>query len=1010
MKYFGALTLTVQLTTKVGSQEDLLRLFRCNILHLINICAEFESNPHSHGSLLATIRKLMSNLSHIFTNMNEPSNWHTSESEAQHWNNPIDTFIQLLSSRRSTNEWTESVELNHAIEESLNASVPYPQLIQFIQSSSIFNNLVLMFTEIIVEDLTKLQSRKNRMIKVYEIVHEHLYVTTMALINANLVTSLGADDVLYSCINAWINYISMARNVSPHGRMNLSEMFQNLITLMCESKEQTDNFVRGEKVLGILANVFSNDPTLMDYELREQVEAIFVGVSRSGEVDVSRHQWMLQYMNHLVTHEMIDELKELAVCMVDFLQINTLDLCNKLFTNIQSSGISQENSQQYIKVLLQMTNFPLTPIVEEFFSVRMVDFWLDLADAYTNLPSTTLSETGPELATGIFQQVLSIYLPKISLQNKQKVLEDDPDQTTAHEFDDFRAAVSDLMESIWSILGNDKLTNVLITNIGNTSDNVDMFGIEAMSLVLNTLLVDMTLSESPWICDVLESCQFFIQNIVVLFKAGYEQGNNSTVERLIRLDFVRTSSTLLGLLAGYLKQSPARLNLCIDELFKGLEYCTINSSGRDTDFSDKVETLIIKAISLLCDTCRSELSSYLLQIFNVSSSLLAIGANISNFARETLVRSLGFIIESQVDEGPDQQGRYILQIIDILHHFIEQGLNTSTIQPQEQKNYCLCLLTCISELGSALLPVEDSESPSLLQRLAEFQDYWKRDPLQIRAKILALLVQFTDHSEFCGDSGFVEVSCLILGKGLKLCEDEPFFLRFSMSDILSFILTQMPKANISSSLPYYSYLLESLISQHKDHISTQEFDYLFENIFLKYYRSVIADDPDLLQTTISFINSVLDCKPSLIIQSSHWQTFILPEFTTLLSVREKFTIVAITKFWTKLLNNKRYSEADLLAAQAVVNSIGQQVISQTMLGLYHTQRSDLNSYTDLLRAFTAKFPIQTKAWLGNVLPQICANNAAHERFTNKLLVTRGNRAAANVILEWWLECNQLPTL
>lgn len=1009
MKYFGALSLTVQLTTKTSSYEDLLRLFKSNSLHLINICAQFEADPQAYGSLMATIRKLMSNLSHIFTEMNEAQDWDSSETQAQSWNNPIDTFIQLLSSRKSTDQWTESAQLDQLIIEALNASVPYDHLIQFIQSSSILNNLTLMFTEIIVEDLTKLQSRKNRMIKVYEIVHEHLYVTTMALINANLAMALGTDDVLYHCITAWINYISMARNVSPHGRMNLSEMFHNLIKLMCQSNEDTDGFGRGEKILSIFANVFSSDPTLMDYELREQIEAIFVGVSRSGTVDVSAHQWMLQYMNHLVTNEMIDELKELAVCVVDFLQINTLDLCNKLFTNVQAGEINHENSQQYVKVLLQMTNFPLTPIMEEFFSVRMVDFWLDLADAYTNLASESVAAGAPELATGIFQQVLTIYLPKISLQNKQRVLENDSDETSSHEFDDFRSAVSDLMESIWSILGNDKLTNVLILNIGSSSDNVELFGIEAMSLVLNTLLVDMTLSESPWICDVLESCEFFIQNIVSLFKAGYERNNNNAAEREIRLDFVRTSSTLLGLLAGYLKQSPQRLNTSIDELFKGLEHCTV-SQGGSTDFSDKVETLIIKSISLLCDTCRSELGTYLLQLLNVLRTLLAPEADISNFTRETLVRSLGFILESQVEDGPEQQGQYILQVVNILHHFMQQGLNTPTPQAQKQRNYCLCLLTCISELGSALLPVEDLENPEFLQKLGQFQEFWKRDPLEIRTKILGLIVDFLDNPAFRGDSGFVEVSCLILGKGLKLADDEPFFLRFSMSEILNFILNQMPKGNISSSLPYYSYLLESLISQHRDHIAPQEFDYLFENIFLKYYRDVVVDDPDLLQTTINFVNSVLDCKPSLAIQSSHWQSFILPEFTGLLSAREKFTIVAITKFWTKVLNNKKYSQADLAATQAEVNNIGQQLVTQTMLGLYHTQRSDLNSYTDLLRAFTAKFPMQTKAWLSNALPQICANNAAHERFISKLLVTRGNRAAGNVILEWWLECNQLPSL
>lgn len=1002
----------MQITTSVDSPDGQWRLFRANLKYLVDICAQFAANPQALGSLMPTIRKLMSNSSLIFMNLNESQNGNTSD-EDLHWNNPINTFIQMFSHRSSMSleQWSDTTHVNQLIDGAANSPVSYEHLIHFVQSSKLLNNLLLMFTEIIVEDLTKYQLKKNRRTKVYDVVHEHLYISTMALINANLTMKNGADDVLYSCITAWINYISMARNMSPHGRMNLSEMFGNLIELMCESREETDNFVSGERVLGILANVFSNDPTLMDYELREKIEAIFVGVSRSGKADTSKHQWMLQYMNHLVTHDMNDELKELAVCMVDFLQINTLDLSNKLFTNISSTEINQETSQQYVKVLLQMSNFPLTPILEEFFSARMVDFWLDLADAYTNLVPTTISEQGSDLAIGIFQQVLGIYLPKISLMNKQKLMEHDSDEAPVHEFDDFRTAVTDFIESLWSILGNDKLTNVLIANIGSSSgSDVDIFGIEAMSLLLNTLLTDMTLSESPWICDILESSENIIKNIVLLLETGYADAGNNSVEKAIKLDFVRTSSSLIGSLAGYLKQSPARLSTCVDVLFKGLENCTINSNDGNGDYHDKLEALTIKAISILCDTCRSELSSYLLQLFNVLNTILIPGSNVSSFTREKLVRSLGFLIESKVESRPEEQGTYVSQAIDIFNNFIQQVISMPNEQTQEQRNYIHCLLTCISELGSALLPSDESDNSLVLQKLPELRDFWQRDPLQVRAKILNLLLQVLNNPVYSRDSGFVEVSCLIVGKGLKLADDEPFFLKYSMAEILNFVLDQIPKADLPSSLPFYSYLLENLVNQYKDRLTQQEFDYIFDNVFLKYYEGVITNDPDLQQTIINFVNTILDSKPSFAIYSSYWESFVLIEFAKLLSTREKFTIVAITKFWTKVMNNKKYTEADLATTRHQINSIGQQLIYQTMFGLYHTQRSDLNSYTDLLRAFVAKFPMQTKNWLTIVLPQICSNNSAHERFINKLQITRGNRAAANVILEWWLECNQLPTL
>ena len=160
--------------------------------------------------------------------------------------------------------------------------------------------------------------------------------------------------------------------------------------------------------------------------------------------------------------------------------------------------------------------------------------------------------------------------------------------------------------------------------------------------------------------------------------------------------------------------------------------------------------------------------------------------------------------------------------------------------------------------------------------------------------------------------------------------------------------------------------------------------------------------------TIGFVNNVLDVKPGLAIGSKHWTSFILPQFLKLIPSREKFTIVAVAKFWTKLINNKKYNQEELTTVRQQVSSIGGDLVYQIMYGLFHTQRSDLNSYTDLLRALVAKFPIEAREWLVAVLPQICNNPAGHEKFINKLLITRGSRAAGNVILQWWLDCTTLP--
>lgn len=1018
VKYFGALTLTVQLSTNVDSYEILWKIFKANLLHLVKFCSQYVKDSSNSASLLIIIKKLMSNLSLIFTNINEWSNVETSGSSITHWNNPVNTVVLMLSHEEqfSSRNWQDTLETDQLIHHLANSPVPYDKLMLFIKTSEFYNKLALMFTEIIVEDLTKFQSKKGTMNKMYEIVHEHLYISTMALINVNLAEWHVPEDILYNCIGAWINYISMARNVSPYGRMDLSEMFDNMINRMCQSTEATDGFYQAEKILGILANVFANDPIIMGHPQREELEVIFLGVSRTGSANSIKNNWMLQYMNYLVTNERTDDLKELAVCVVDFLLVNTLDMCNKLFTVVSSPKFNGDNLQQYIKVLLQLTNFPLIPVLQEFFSVRMVDFWLDLADCYSNTVAETYTESAPQLATEIFQQVVSIYLPKISLLNKQKAMEAENDDTAMHEFDDFRSAIADLMESLWSILGNDKLTNILITGVGENTlstdgtSSVDIFEVETMSFLLNTLLTDMNLRESPWICDILDSCEFFVGNILMLFQVGCESSADSIVARTLKLDFVRTGSSLMGTMAGYFQQSPSQLSTCVDALFQGLEKCTIAASPADTQLNDKLEVMIIKTISTLCDACRYEISPYLMQFTTVFKTIMRPDSNVSTFTREKLTRSLGYIIEAQVENGPERQAACMLEILSTIESYVQQALTISELPSEQQRGYLHCMLTCISELGTAMIHSSEEENETFVQRVAEFRNYWKLDPLQISSKVLNLLQLVLSNPAYAKDMAFVEVACLILGKALGLPYENPHFLKYSMKEIMEFLLNHISTTDVALALPYYVYLLEKLIKQYKDQLSPQDFDFLFENFFLQYYQSAILHDPDLLQTTINFVISVLDSKPGLVVHGAYWTSFLLPEFIKCLSAKERFTIVAVTKFWCKVINNKKYIREDNELTRHQFVLIGQEVVYQTMFGLFHSQRSDLSSYTDLLRTTMAKLPLQTPKWLAAALPAISKNNAAHEKFISKLSVTRGSRAANNVILEWWLSCNALPSL
>ncbi|CDO96119.1 unnamed protein product [Kluyveromyces dobzhanskii CBS 2104] len=1002
--YFGALTYTVQLISCLHNENQLWIIFRGNLIHLTRMIVRYTSNPDGSSNLLVAITKLMSNLSFIFLTVNSEASGPDSN-KLPAWRNPVNTCLKLLQHCNESNlqEWnTENSEIfERLIPSCLNEDVQYAELIKYISSSAPLNKLLLLFTRVIVEDLNKFQSKKNSLSNVYEMVHNHLYISTMAILNFNLenMTSSSTSSGVFPTITSWIHYISMARNVSAHGNMDLTEMFSNMINIMCITNNGSQEFPYSEQVISIFDDLFSDDPTLLSFEARAKLEAIFLGVSRHS-VNIS-NDWMMSYMNHLVTSESFDDLKVLASCVVDFLQISNLDVCNKLFTNIHENS-GNESLEDYIKVLLQLTNFPLVPILQETYSSKMVEFWLDLAEGFGNLPQESLKANASEIAENMFNQVVQIYLPKISLMNKQRIMEEDDDQSLLHEFDDFRSATQDMIEILWAILGHSKLTIVLIRGVGQADTNVvDLYQVEAMSFLLAKLLDGVAFSQSPFISDAIGENKL-IDNLLFLLQTGCKQKEQSKTAQVLKLDFVKATCNLLGVIATYFQVDSKPLGPIVELLFECLE---TSRQYNTIEYSIKMELQLNKTLSLICENCRKELVPFLPNFILVLRSIMLPESPISHFTKEKFVKSVGNIIQMCVSEGPESQASHISSMVDMIG---------SLIQDSDVKSDTLSLLHCLSELGSGLSQLPDDEeflesNPMYVAQLPAFQTYWQQDPMRIRDKVMHL-VQYA-LSKYGRDPEFVEVSCLLIGKAISLPEDIPHFLRYPLTEVISFLVTTVSNCDYPSALPFIEYQLEKIVSRFKDAMTPHEFDEMFRHFFIDFYSSHISIDPDLVQSMVSWVNSVLESKPSLALHSQYWSQFIIPEFLKLLQAKEKFTITSITKFWTKILNNRKYTQEDTALVNSLFESIGKQLVYQTMFSLYHAQRSDVPPYAELIRTLFAKYPLPMKDWLFELLPQITDKPAIfHERFINKLSVTRASRATSATVLEWWLDCNGLPTM
>ncbi|SCU92767.1 LAME_0F01398g1_1 [Lachancea meyersii CBS 8951] len=1000
IEYFGALTLAVQFHT-TNSTEILAELLKLNMLHLSQRARLHITNGRQNGSPMLVIKKLMSNAAQIFFRVNSADALNGPHAVLE-WNNPLETFCTLVSHPALSPD-----SANEVFAHVLSEKISYDHLISLINSSPDFNALALLFSEVIMEDLKKHQSSKVGISRLHGVVHDHLYISSTSIINYNLQQIALAfhnnprerapfADSVFQCAIAWVNYTIMARSKSQ-GHMDLSEMFEILIQLMC-LHDSANHFPFSENVIAILGEVFANDPTMLSYELRSNVEGIFLGVHKSSDNGADSHQWMLQYMNHLVVDEMYEELKELALCVVDFLQISNLDVCNKLFTTVSNGNAG--NLDQYIKVLLQMTNFTLTPVLEEFFSVRMVDFWLDLCDGYNNLVRDTFKPETPELAAHLFGQVVQIYLPKIQLSIKQKIVQEGEDETLLHEFDDFRNAVLDLMESMWAVLGNEKLTNILISSIGQLtpSSGDDLFQIEAMCFCLDKLLTDMTLSGSPVVCGTLEANQGFLTNVLLLIQTGCQQkgASNGKEAQILSCDFVKTGSSMLATAADFIKSDSHRLRSCMDVLFGSLETCA-NADAADS----KIELSLTRCTTKMCETSRAELASYLPTFLTIQKAMMHRSSKVSAYTKQKFTCCVGYLIQDCLRDGPARQAEYLSRVIGTIRNEILECIS--------DRDHVLCLLHCVSELGGALAVPTEGADDQYAAQLVQSNEYWVADPPQLRATTLDLLERVL--AQYASDSEFVERACLIMGSQLAATEEGPHFLGYSMQELLDFLLKRNGACEPAVALPYLSYLLELVVRRYASSLAPSDLDYLFGEFFLGSHRAAVASDPDLTQLMINFVSSVLETRPGLIVHGERWPTFILPEFVHALGVKERFTIAAVTKFWTKVVNNKRFSRADEVAVRAQVCELGPQLVAHTLQALLHAQRSDLACYSDFLRALVARYPLQSRQWLEQALPELAAHQLrAHQVLMEKLFVTRGSRAATNAVLEWWLACNGLPPL
>lgn len=120
--------------------------------------------------------------------------------------------------------------------------------------------------------------------------------------------------------------------------------------------------------------------------------------------------------------------------------------------------------------------------------------------------------------------------------------------------------------------------------------------------------------------------------------------------------------------------------------------------------------------------------------------------------------------------------------------------------------------------------------------------------------------------------------------------------------------------------------------------------------------------------------------------------------------------MALSKLWSNLIYLRKGKLEDVENVQRILigENVGAVLVYALMRGFMITSRSNVEFYSDIIRALTAKYSKYLSGWIMDSFAKI--NNESEKQvakenevktFTKKLIVTRGSRAANRVVQEFW---------
>lgn len=951
-RYFGALTFSVVILNNVFDEGEITQIR--NILHShIQKLVQDESSIPSNMFIL---RKLFSNLHLLYSKYPHAYRY------------PIIGFCQALT----------------------NLTEPIDTMLEKMTLSQL--DLLLAFSSTFVEDIFRTNLNVSDM---HRLVYEELFPVFVTIyknlsflrVNKNLPYALEIHSL--KTLSAWMLYIS---NVNGEVRYE-SQLVSSLTSYAYEYftfqfRDDNEEYLSRVHIsLRIFGDIFETNPGLLTMDEKQAIVAMLFDLDA----------WGTQFLQKIVLTEKRHEHEEEVNAYVDLtltvLQYNMIKI---------SKSILDASTQNIIHIALLLSDLNGAQFEDDFVSERMLEFWEELTNVYIDsddIFETLFENTDPQFRESferrrleIFRQVCQIYwkkshIPRYEIYTSSKA-----------EFVSYRRAVSDFFLVAYSFLkaGLYKmLCDSLIPSLKGTSQDAAFIDVEATLFLLYNINDDSVYFESQ-------------ANILLPFSAMIMQSD--LMARLHELNIEEPSNRLpISTFVQYLSSNVFYFQTNEGSIHLGQVFDFIFQIIVSNDHS--LSLLASKTATRLCEKCSRHLIQFLPNLEVIIFEML------KNPSTDGLIRLRmfnAFSVVARTIDDEDQFSKILLGLVTELRRtseYVLQGIEQCGSLAEVQEEYLVSLLSCLVGVakGSSL---PDELRDTMSDETAElYRIYWQQDPVGIKPTVLSIFRFFLiDNKVVRQNPIIVEKSTLVLKAGFGEELGGPF--DFGQDTVLELVETIMNDLRNPNAVPFVFGLIESFINVNFRTLTTALVDRLVDQVFVNNF-DFLKSDPDLLKGTIDVFTKFVECKPALIIHSDFFKAMILPCAAEGLHANELFIIKSISKFWTQLLNMKKGNEEDKnLILSLLTNSNWGQSLSRNLIESFlKAPRSNLEPFYSLFRTLIAKFPMNFKLWLLEVvrLESIPKMPTIKERetFVNQLMVTRGRRTANDVLKAFWLKCNGL---